>query len=416
MNVARDRFDTNYEWKAVALLTLGFGLVGLDRNIIAPLFPSMMTELNLTYQDLGNIAGILGVAWGIFAVIAGNLSDRFGRRAVIVPAVIGFSLLSGFSGAATGLTSLLLIRALMGVTEGAYTPSSFAAVAEASKPSRLGFNQGLQQSAFPLIGLGLGPIIATQLLVVVPSWRWVFVVVAVPGFIIAALLWRTLREPAAIANRRQGAPRPALGELFKHRNVAIGMVALFCNMAGVFVINAMLPSYLIDFVKLSTIEMGVVASAIGFGGFLGQMVLPGCSDILGRKPMLILSFLGAAICVYAFSLAGAAPDAASATLTLFILLFFTCFFCFGILGLITGPIAVEAAPAGSISTVAGIIIGAGEIFGGGIAPAIAGGIAQRYGIEHVLTVTLLGFAAGIVASLFIQETAPRRVGALVGAD
>jgi hypothetical protein len=66
--------------------------------------------------------------------------------------------------------------------------------------------------------------------------------------------------------------------------------------------------------------------------------------------------------------------------------------------------------------VAGIIIGAGEIFGGGIAPAIAGGIAQRYGIEHVLTVTLLGFAAGIVASLFIQETAPRRVGALVGAD
>lgn len=411
MNVARDRFDTNYEWKAVLLLTLGFGLVGLDRNIIAPLFPSMMSDLNLTYQDLGNIAGVLGLAWGFFAIVAGNLSDRFGRRAVLVPAVIGFSVLSGFSGAATGLASLLALRALMGVTEGAYTPASFAAIAEASKPSRLGFNQGLQQSAFPLIGLGLGPIIATQLLLVVPSWRWVFIVVAVPGFIVAILLWKTIRDPASITHRAANAgPRPTLRVLFSHRNVAVGMIALFCNMAGVFVINALLPSYLIDYVKLSTLQMGIVASAIGFGGFLGQLVLPGCSDLVGRKPVLLASFLGAALCVYLFAQAGATANAAQATVMLFLLLFSTCFFCFGILGLITGPIAIEAAPAGAISTVTGIIIGAGEIFGGGVAPSIAGGIAQRFGIEHVLTVTLIGFLAGFVAAAFLKETCPRKVG------
>jgi len=52
-----------YEWKAVALLTVGFGLVGLDRWIIAPLFPSIMRDLRLSYQDLGNIIGILGITW-----------------------------------------------------------------------------------------------------------------------------------------------------------------------------------------------------------------------------------------------------------------------------------------------------------------------------------------------------------------
>ena len=91
---------------------------------------------------------------------------------------------SGLSGMVHGLTALILIRALMGAMEGTYCPTSFTAVAAASKPQRRGFNQGLQQSGFALLGLALGPLIATQLLNVVPSWRWVFWIVAVPGFLV----------------------------------------------------------------------------------------------------------------------------------------------------------------------------------------------------------------------------------------
>ncbi|SRR5258708_2664960 len=56
-------WDAKYEWKAVTLLGLGFGLVGLDRWIIAPLFPFMMKDLHLGYQDLGNIVGVMGITW-----------------------------------------------------------------------------------------------------------------------------------------------------------------------------------------------------------------------------------------------------------------------------------------------------------------------------------------------------------------
>jgi hypothetical protein len=65
-------WDTSYEWKVVTLLGLGFGLVGLDRWIIAPLFPFMAKDLGLDYQALGNIAGVLGLAWGFFAIISGG--------------------------------------------------------------------------------------------------------------------------------------------------------------------------------------------------------------------------------------------------------------------------------------------------------------------------------------------------------
>ena len=45
--------------------------------------------------------------------------------------------------------------------------------------------------------------------------------------------------------------------------------------------------------------------------------------------------------------------------------------------MLTGPIATEAAPAGLISSAIGIVVGAGEIFGGGAAPSIAGWVAQH---------------------------------------
>ena len=70
-----ESWDTSYEWKAVLLLSLGFGLVGLDRWIIAPLLPEMMIDLNLNYQDVGVIFGALGMMWGVFAIISGRLSD-----------------------------------------------------------------------------------------------------------------------------------------------------------------------------------------------------------------------------------------------------------------------------------------------------------------------------------------------------
>jgi MFS family permease len=174
-----ERWDTQYEWKAVALLTIAFGLVGLDRWIIAPLAPAMVADLGISPQDINNLVAVLGVTWGVSALFMGGLSDKIGRRKVLIPSIIAFSLMAAFSGAVTGFAALFAVRGIMGIAEGAFCPTSFAATAEASKPSRRGFNQGLQQSSFALFGLGFGPIIATQLMQYV-DWRLVFLLVAAP--------------------------------------------------------------------------------------------------------------------------------------------------------------------------------------------------------------------------------------------
>jgi len=398
--------DPSYEWKAVLLLMIGFGLVGLDRWILAPLFPAMMADLKLSYADLGALVGVLALSWGVFSILAGNLSDRIGRRAVLIPALVVFSLLSGFTGLAGGMLALMLIRGLMGAAEGAFCPTSVAATGEASHPRRRGFNQGLQMSSFALLGFGLAPIIATQLLGLVSSWRVVFMLVALPGLVLAVVLFKVLRDPPHLRNRAAGRLATHGGsrwsDVLKSRNVLVATGALFCAMSCIFVMGAMTPNYLMDHLKIDVTTMGLIMSAMGWGGFVGEFALAGLSDYIGRRWATAIAFLGALVSLWFFAHAPADPW------VLFGWLAALSLFGIGLLALLTGPVATEAVPAALTSSAIGVVSGAGEIFGGGVAPIVAGYVAQSYGIDKIFWVPLVGLSLGFFVSFLLRETAPRR--------
>ena len=112
-------WDTGYEWKIILLLSITFGLVGLDRFVLPIILQSpnstMGKDLGLTPQDGGAMAGYLGMAWGISAFAMGYLADRVGRRAVLVPAILVFSLMSAFSGLVGSVMGLVIVRVIMGI-------------------------------------------------------------------------------------------------------------------------------------------------------------------------------------------------------------------------------------------------------------------------------------------------------------
>jgi len=299
--------------------------------------------------------------------------------------------------------SLLLIRGIMGVAEGAVAPTGVAVAVEASHPKRRGMNNGIFQCTIALFGLGIAPNLSAWLLGFT-SWRNVFLIVGIPGLIVAVIMWFIIREPTTVgASNSSVQPKRARWlDMFKHRNVPLSMLALLCAMTGIFVISAMMPVYLIDYLKLTGPQMGFVTSAIGFGGALGQFVLLTISDKIGRKLATLLSFIIAAVFLYFFINTGANLS------TLFGLLFVAAMFNFGALAILAGPIPAEAAPMGLVASVAGLVIGAGEIFGGGVAPSIAGGIAERFGIQYTLWFALGGQVLGLLVSLFLRETAPSK--------
>lgn len=399
-------WDVQYEWKAVVLLSLGFGLVGVDRFMIMPMFPVMAKDLGLDYQDMGNIAGALALAWGFAALFIGNVSDHIGRRKVIIPALIIFSLLAGVSGLAVGVGSLLMIRATMGVAEGAFTPAAITATMEASKPTRHGMNVGFQQMAMPLLGLGIAPVLVTQLLLVL-NWRWVFVLVSLPGFICAYLVYKVLRDRDAKTLAMHTATHDASAhkwtDIFRYRNVVLNMIGMLCWLTCLMVTSALLPNYLTDYLHLDVQQMGFVLSAVGVGAGVGTVVMPAVSDRIGRKPVMIISVLGALGFLWLMKEAGPNPG------KLFFYLFMTHFFNFAAICLTVGPISAESVPARLMATASGVVVGIGELFGGAAMPALAGFVAKYYGIQHIVDLAMGGLVIGLIVALSLRETAPCRV-------
>lgn len=408
--------DTSYEWKIILLLSLTFGLVGLDRFILPIILQSpnstMAADLGLTPADGGTLAGYLGMAWGISAFVMGYLADKVGRRAVIVPAIVVFSLMSVFSGIAGSLMALIIFRIIMGVAEGPVASTGVAIAVEASKPERRGMNNGIFQCMISLFGLALAPYIATRLLESY-SWHAVFMIVGVPGLVMAALMWFVVREPvkrAAAAHGGGGGNAPFLS-MFAHRNAKVAPLTLICAMGGIFVIAAMLQAYLTAppeamGLGLDALTAGSVFTAVGFGGCIGQFAMPALSDVIGRKLATLASYLLAAVALYFFTQAG--PDN---TTTLWILLFFASLFNFAALAILAGPVAAEAAPPGMLASMAGFVIFAGEFVGGGAAPMIATQIVgnPEYGLRGALYFAAIGLVAGFIVALFLKETAPRKI-------
>ncbi|ROZ75057.1 MFS transporter [Ramlibacter sp. WS9] len=396
----RAHWDTAYEIKAVGLLSLGFGLVGLDRFIINPLFPVMQKELGLNYQDLGLISAVLALTWGVASIFAGRLGDRIGPKRVLVPAIVVFSVLVASTGLASGMASLLLIRALMGLAEGAYVPASVVATLEASRPTRTGMNVGIQQMAAPLVGLGLGPVVAVALLKVMPSWHWVFAVVAVPGLLLAVVMARTLRDsvPAAPSTGRT-AP---FSELLRHRAVIVNAVAMACFLSCLITLAAFMPSYLVDHLHLGLDAMGLVLGALGAGSCVGMVAVPALSDRVGRKPVMLLSLAVAIGGLWLLPTLGAEPLLPLATA-----LFAVSFMIAGVVAITVGPLTSAAVPAHMATSATGLVIGVGEIVGGALAPAVAGGLSQQFGITVVPQIALAAAVAGLLLVAFgMREPRP----------
>jgi MFS family permease len=151
-------------------------------------------------------------------------------------------------------------------------------------------------------------------------------------------------------------------------------------------------------------QMEYVLSAIGFSGTLGlgTLVMPALSERLGRKPVMILSVVGAAVFLFLLMRTGANPTLLFTNLTPTLLLVFS------MITLTVGPLSAESVPTKLMSTASSLVVGIGEVFGGGLAPAITGYIAKHFGIQYIMYLGLAALAIGFLVALSLKETAPSR--------
>jgi predicted MFS family arabinose efflux permease len=398
-----------YEKALVAILFFTWGTVFLDRMSQLYLAPYFAPEFHLTEEQIGMLASVLAITWAFSTLFFGALSDRFGRRRILIPAVFAFSVLSFLSGLARSYEELLLIRGLMGIAEGPTWSILTALIEESSPPSRRGRNTGLVVSAAALVGLAIAPVLTTQVAAHL-GWRWAFVVAGMPGVLMGLLIWKFVKEPAEIGVKPRAPHKIHFRNYFsilRYRNIWLCCAAAAGFVSWLFLTNVFAPLFLTEQARLAPTTAGFLLGASGLGSFFIGFLFPALSDRLGRKPVLLL--MGAMSTVVPLAMLVRSLHASPWILAGIL---FVTNAGQGLATLIMVLVPTESVPPEFAATSIGLATLVGELFGATAAPVIGGALAESHGLATPLWMAAGGTGIVILAALFLKETAgpqaPRR--------
>lgn len=158
----------------LALLCAMYFITYLDRVNIATAATAIKAEFHLSNTELGRVLGAFGLAYALFQIVGGFLGDKFGPRRTLFVCAIVWSVATMATGLVGGLTSLLAVRFVLGLGEGATFPTATRAMSNWFGPEKRGFAQGITHS-FARGGNALAPPMVAGLMVVI-GWRGSFVV------------------------------------------------------------------------------------------------------------------------------------------------------------------------------------------------------------------------------------------------
>jgi len=183
-----------YRWYVLGLLTLTSAFSVADRLVFSILVQDIKAAFDLSDTELGLLGG---AAFSVIYVLAGfpaaRLADRSTRKNIVAAAISFWSLMTAACGLATGFWTLFLARTGVGVGEGCSGPSSQSLVADYFTRAELAKAMG-----FLTIGASMGTagglLIGGQLAEIF-DWRWAFVLMGLPGVVLGAIIWLTIREP-----------------------------------------------------------------------------------------------------------------------------------------------------------------------------------------------------------------------------
>jgi MFS transporter, ACS family, hexuronate transporter len=177
-------------WWICSLLFASTMINYIDRQSLAALAPFLKIKFQWHNQDFAWVLIAFRIAYACGQSITGRLIDRVGTRKGLTISVVWYSLVAGLTSLAVGLRSLCAFRFLLGFGESANWPAANKAVAEWFPARERGWAVAIFDSGSS-VGGALVPFLAVWLYGKYGSWRLVFLVTGMLGFVWLAL-WRLL--------------------------------------------------------------------------------------------------------------------------------------------------------------------------------------------------------------------------------
>ncbi len=298
----------------LVVVMLGFGLA-------IPIIPYYVELMGAGGTELGMLVASYAVMRLVFGPFWGSLSDRIGRKPVLMIGMLGYAITMFWFGLATELWMLFLARSLSGILSSATSPTTMAYISDSTSEEDRGRGMGILGAAVGLgtvLGPGIGGWLAGDSLTRA-SLSLPFYIAGVSALLALLLIWLLLPESLP-RSERQGV-KPG------HSGINMRQIkqALY-SPVGVMLIMALLVAfavttyfgifglYALDRFGYGPSMVGMVLMVVGLVSAIVQGLLTGpLTKRWGEKPLIQVSLLAAGIGFAGMALAASTPALLIAT-------------------------------------------------------------------------------------------------------
>ncbi|OCG01125.1 MFS transporter [Gilliamella sp. wkB112] len=295
------------------LLVAGTGWLfdAMDVGLLSFILAALKQDWGLSPAQLGWIGSVNSVGMAVGAFVFGIYADKKGRKSAFLFTLLMFSIASGLSAFAWGLSSLLILRFFIGMGLGGELPVASTLVSESVAPNVRGRIVVLLES-FWAVGWVLAALIA-YFLIPLPTvgWRGAMILCAIPAFYALYLRFNLPDSPTynqlnSVAKKESVITKInlLLCQQFRKRTLMLWIV-WFCVVFSYYGMFLWLPSVMMmkGFNMVKSFEYILIMTIAQLPGYFSVAWL---IERVGRKWVLVTYLLGTLVSAYLFGVAESA--------------------------------------------------------------------------------------------------------------
>ena len=287
----------------IRILAIVAFFVGLDSLLVAPLLPVITETISIPDGSGGLLITIYALCYGITAPVFGMMSDRVGRKRMIIIGFIIFSISTFCTGLAKNFEILLLFRGLTGLSGAMIMPSIFALVGDKVTYESRGKAMGTIMGAMigsTVIGVPIGAFLSE-----IGNWQWTFYSIGLLTLFLTLLINHILRNEKEREDVHVSLTETVDAPLkmtVVNISVLFALLATFLWTIGLHGMFSYIGIYYGDNFGLSVGKIGIVIFLAGVGSVAGNILGGKLADKIGKKNVISIASIVTSISVILFSI------------------------------------------------------------------------------------------------------------------
>ena len=285
MNINKDSILFNINLQVIFTVTL-IAVMGVSS--ITPAFPTIAGELNLTSKEVNLLIVVFTIPGIFLSPLLGIMADRFGRRKVLIPSVLIFSICGTTCAFVSDFNTILILRFFQGAGAASLSSLNQTIIGDVfpgkDRITAMGYNSSVLS-----LGTMLYPSLGGALALL--GWNYPFLL-SMAGFPVAYLVATKLNNPEPEKNGKIGQYLSSSIKLMMGKEVLalyFGTLAGFILLYGVML--AFFPYYMHENFKATPFHIGLITSAASIGSVSGGINMGTLSRHLSAKKLLVTAFL-----------------------------------------------------------------------------------------------------------------------------